>query len=223
MFEEGLGFFDRGKTMIQLRIELRGLAVRTVYDETGEQTEIALAFESGNFAFALHNKAHRHALHTTGGKAGAHFVPQHGRKAETYQAIEYATRLLRIYQVEIDRTRMLYGVEDGRFRNFVEYNTARGGRVEFKDFRKVPRDGFSLAVLIGSQPNGLAFLGLRAQIADNFLFVVGNYIDGRKSFRVNAEIFFRQIADVSEAGHDLKVVAEKAFDGLGLRGALHDH
>ena len=29
--EEGLGFFDRGKAMIQLRIELRGLAVRTVY------------------------------------------------------------------------------------------------------------------------------------------------------------------------------------------------
>ena len=118
---------------------------------------------------------------------------------------------------------MLNGVEDGRFRDFVEHNTARGGRIEFKDFRKVPRDGFSLAVLIGSQPNGLALLSLRTQIADNFLLVVGNYIDGRKSFRVNAEIFFRQIADVSEAGHDLKVVTEKAFDGLGLRGALHDH
>ena len=223
MFEEGLGFFDRGKAVIQLRIELRGLAVRTVYDETSEQTEIALAFESGNFAFALHNETHRYTLHTTGGQAGAHFVPQHGRKAETHQAIEHAARLLRIYQVEIDRTRMLNGVEDGRFRNFVEYNAARGGRIEFKDFRKVPRDGFSLAVLIGSQPNGFAFLGLCAQITNDFLLIVGNYIDGRKSFRVYTEILFRQIADVSEAGHDLKVVAEKAFDGLGLRGALHDH
>ena len=222
-FEEGLCFVGRGKTVVEFGFQLCRLSVGTVYGETRRHTVVAFTCERGDLAFALHDESHRHALHTTGRKTGAHFVPKHRREAETHQAVEHATRLLRIDQIQVNGARMLDGIEDGRFRDFVKHDAARCGRVEFEHFREVPRDGFSLAVLIGSQPDGFALLGLGAQLAHHFFLVIGNYIDGRKSLRVHTEIFFRQIADVAETRHHLKIVAKEALDGFGLRRALHDH
>ena len=67
------------------------------------------------------------------------------------------------------------------------------------------------------------FLAWARNSLTTFFLVVGNYIDGRKSLRVHTEIFFRQIADVAETRHHLKIVAKEALDGFGLRRALHDH
>ena len=101
LFEEGLCFVGRGKTVVEFGFQLCRLSVGTVHGETRRHAVVAFTCERGDLAFALHDEPHRHALHTTGRETGAHFVPEHGREAETHQAVEHATRLLRIDQIQV--------------------------------------------------------------------------------------------------------------------------
>ena len=78
--------------------------------------------------------------------------------------------------------RRLDSRQDRRLRNFVEDDAICGLGVQLQDFRKVPTDGFSLAVFIGSQPYGLGLLGCGPQVGYNFLLVVGYFILRLKRF-----------------------------------------
>ena len=88
---------------------------------------------------------------------------------------------------------------------------------------QVPCDGFSFAVLIGGEPDGLR-LGQLREFVDHFLLVAGDFVYGLVAFSdIDAEILLRKVADVSEARFYDKVLAEKLLDGLGLGGGLYDY
>ena len=94
---------------------------------------------------------------------------------------------------------------------------------ETQHFGQVPCDGFSFAVLIGGEPDGLR-LGQLREFVDHFLLVAGDFVYGLVAFSdIDAEILLRKVADVSAARFDDKVLAEKLLDGLGLGGGLYDY
>ncbi len=93
---------------------------------------------------------------------------------------------------------------------------------EPQHFGQVPCDGFSFAVFIGSEPNGFV-LGQPGQLVDHFLLVARDFVDGRESFvDADAEVLFREVADVAEARLDDEILAEELLDGFGLGGGLDD-
>ena len=114
------------------------------------------------------------------------------------------------------------GFEDGGFGDFVKHDAACRGGVELEHFGQVPRDGFSLAVFIGGEPDGVGLLGLGAEFAHHACLVGRNFIFGLERLEVDSKVFLLQVADVPETGHHLEIVAQKALDGLGLGRALHD-
>ena len=87
--------------------------------------EIA-AFEIDDFALALHDEPYGYTLHATSRKSGLNLVPKHGRKLESDDAVQDATGLLGIDQIQVYLSRMLDSVQDGGLGDFVE-NDALGG------------------------------------------------------------------------------------------------
>lgn len=98
----------------------------------------------------------------------------------------------------------------------ISWKTMRlSGRREPQHFGQVPCDGFSFAVFIGRQPYGLA-LGKFGQFVHHFLLVARDFIDGLELVvDIDAQVFFRQVADVSETRLDDIVLAEELLDGFG--------
>ena len=107
--------------------------------------------------------------------------------------------------------------------DFVEDDALGPVDGETQHFGQVPCDGFSFAVLIGGEPDGLR-LGQLREFVDHFLLVAGDFVYGLVAFSdIDAEILLRKVADVSEARFYDKVLAEKLLDGLGLGGGLYDY
>ena len=222
-FEEVLGLLFCGKGAVE-----RGLDLDRIFTCAGGQFKEGrhligrFAHKLFNLALALHDEANGHTLHTACRETGTHAAPEYRREFETDQAVEHAACLLRINEVEVDMARMLNGGEDSGLRDFVENDALCLRGVQFEHFGEVPRDGFSLAVLIGSQPDGFGLLGSGAQFADH-VHLVGRYlIFGAEGIQIHPEILLFQVANVSETRHDFEVAAEKFLDSLGFGRRLHD-
>ena len=69
---------------------------------------------------------------------------------------------------------------------------------------QVPGNAFSLAVLIGCQPNdGIWFFGDFFQLCDHFLFIRADFVAGLKiMLHINGERFFGEIPNMSHRGFD---------------------
>jgi len=147
-------------------------------------------------------------LHATGRQPGLDFAPQYGRQLEADDAVKHAACLLCIYEVHIYGARLLDGVENGAFGDFVEHYASCGLGIEAQNFAQMPCYGLSFAVFIRCQPHGLCLLGGAAQLAYEILLVIRNFVDGLKTIvDIDAETMFFQVADMPVAGHDLIVVA----------------
>ena len=71
---------------------------------------------------------------STNGEAGAPALVCHLANMEAHDTVEESTCLLRIYQVDINTSRILNGILDSVFRNFPKYNTSRFCIIEIKRF-----------------------------------------------------------------------------------------
>ena len=64
--------------------------------------------------------------------------------------------------------------------------------VKVQRLGKVPRNGFSLSVLITREPDGLCGLGQLAELGDHILFVVADHVLGGEVFGdVDSDSAFR--------------------------------
>ena len=191
--------------------------------ELGYDAEIGRRAEGDDLTLALHDQAHGDRLHATCRQRRTDLLPQHRRQFETDQPVEDAARLLGVDQVHVDRARLLDGLQDRPLGDFVEDDALGLVDGETQHFGQVPCDGFSFAVFIGRQPYGLA-LGQLGQFVHHFLLVARDFIDGPELVvDIDAQVFFRQVADVSETRLDDIVLAEELLDGFGLGGGLDDY
>ncbi len=149
VIEKSLGLFLGGEALGKLCAQLSAV----VGGEQACDAEIRLAFECLDFVFALHGETHCYRLHAARGQRRLYLAPEHGRELETHNAVEHTACLLGVDQIEVDSAGIGNGVEYGVFCNLVKYYSACIFRFESENFVKVPGNGFSLAVLIGSQPH----------------------------------------------------------------------
>ena len=88
----------------------------------------------------------------------------------------------------------------------------------------MPRNGFSFAVLIGSQPNHIGCFYLFFQFGNQFLFIRRNFILWSVIvLKINSQSFLSKIANMSHAGRNFKIFSEKLFNSLCLGRRLYNH
>lgn len=213
--EQLLGLLGRAET----RGEGAGDSLTVGETEACHHAEVFLRCEPLDFILALHDQPDGHRLDSSGREGGLDFLPQHRRQLETDDAVEDATRLLGVDQIEVDVAGVLDGVEYGVLCDFVENDAAGVAGFELQHLEQVPGDSLPLAVLIGSEPYGLRLLCALLQLRHECLLVVGNLIDRLEAVvDIDAEILLFQIADMSVARHHLEVRPEEFPDGLRFCG-----
>ena len=174
-------------------------------------------------AFALHDHAHRHRLHTAGAESAAHLLPKYRRQFEAHEAVEHPAGLLGVHQVHVNAARIFNGLEDGGLGNFVKYDALGLRNVEVEGLGQVPRNGLSLAVLIAREPDGFGGLGKLAELCDHVFFVFAHHVfRGETLVDVDAYSALGQVADVPKAGTHGVGAPEVFFDGLRFGGRFDD-
>ena len=119
---------------------------------------------------------------------------------------------------------MLDGVEEGGLGNLVKDNAARLFTGEAQGFLQVPGNGFSLAVLIGGQPDGVRFGGELAQIGHDFLFLGRNDIFGLEAvLHIDAQFVLFQIADMADGSLHQIIFTQIILYAFYFAGRLDNH
>ena len=134
-----------------------------------KQLPILLRLERPDLPLPLHHQAHRHGLHTAGGKTPSHLGPEQRRKLEAHHPVEKAARLLRMHPVHVqfrgDAERLLNGLAG----DLVEDDAAIAARRTADGFAQMPRDGFALPVQVRRQIDGLGAFRQPGQFLDHLL------------------------------------------------------
>ena len=147
---------------------------------------------------ALYDEAQGHGLHTPGGDAALHSLPQQGRDLVAHEAVEHAARLLGIEKMGIDIVRVFQSGLDRTSGNFVELDTLDIISFLLDDFGDVPGDGFTFAVRVGREEDGLGFGRRFLQILHDFFFALDDLIArGEVVFFVHGDLTGRQVTDVA--------------------------
>ena len=220
--EESFSLFGRIEPPVEFRLEKGfGRVVRAV--EPGSDPIVGGASEIHYLALALDDEAHCDALDSSGRERRFDLLPEYRREFESDQPVEYTPCLLCIDEVHVDGARILDGGHDGALGNFVENDAPRLVYRQAEHLCQVPGDGFPFAVFIGCEPNPFGLLRTLGERFDEFL-LVGRYLV--IGFEVvvygDAELLFREVADVTVARHDGVVLAEEFFDGFRLCRRLDD-
>ena len=169
--------------------------------EAAGDAVVRLRSEGDDLALAIHYQAQGYALHSACREAAAYLLPEDGGEFETHQAVQHAPCLLGVHQVHVQLARVVHRVQDGVFGDLVENNPAGFVLRDFKGVGEMPGDGFSLAVFIGSEPDGVGLVGQTLQVRHHPLLVVGHHVLRSKTMvQVYAEGLFLKIPDMSETG-----------------------
>ncbi len=131
--------------------------------------------EGHALAFAVHDQAQRDRLHAAGGQSGGDLAPQHGRHLVAVEAVEDAAGLLGLHQLHVDLAGRLHGAHDALFGDLVE-REALHGNLGLEHLEQVPRDGLSLAVLIGGEVDLGRVLELGLDLGDDLLLLRAHHI-----------------------------------------------
>ena len=183
--------------------------------------------ERADLAFPLHDHPQRHGLHAPGRKAAPHLIPQQRRNLVPHQAIQHATRLLRVHQVLIDLAGMLEGRAYCPRRDFVEHHPENMIFPQLRFLLTFARLSFLFlacairAVLPVLGGHG-RFQNFRQMRADGFAFTigVGGQVDGVGFLRCLSQA----LHDVRLVGADLVGRLEVALDidAQLFLGQIHD-
>ena len=146
--KEGFGLVAILQLTVQFGLEQR---LSVGQQERGHNAKRRLGHEPRNLALPLHDQSHSHRLHTSGRQRRLDLAPQHRRKLEAHNAVEHTPCLLGIDKVDVDASRRVERMQDGRLRDLVKDDALRAVGRQFERLAEVPRNGLSLAVLIGCE------------------------------------------------------------------------
>ena len=212
------------ETMVQFTFE-HGSITGIYSDEIGKNTIGRGCTERLNLPLFLYDQTNRYGLYATGRKTGSYFLPKDGRQLKSYDTIEHTARLLGVHQIIVDIARMEDGLLNSRFGDLMKNDTSGVFLVQLQHLFQMPCDCFSLAVLIGSQPYRVRFLGFTAQLIDELgLMRVDDIIRLVSVFKINTHRVLSHrfdIAYMALTAEHMKIRTQKLLNRLGFRRRLH--
>src|SRR5262245_23130681 len=219
------GGLDRlRRDLIKPRVERR----RQLRGEVRDDRPVFGFNEGQNVALALDDQSHGHGLDASGRKPAPDLVPQQRADLVPDQAVEHAARLLRVYQVVVDFSRMIEGVLDRMLRDLVEHyaedRLARHPARPGDQLGDVFADRLAFAVGVGRDVDGLGRLSRLFDLPNDLLLARHHLVCRLEIvFDVHAEALLRQILDVADRGDDFEVPAKIFIDGFRLRRRFYDY
>ena len=188
------------------------------------QRPVFLGLEGTDFIFSVHHHPGGNRLHTTGGQATAHLLPQQRRKLIAHDTVENPAGLLGIHQIIVNVPGVLNGLPHHPLGNLVEGDPMSLFVGQVQQLLQMPGDGFALAVRVRCQIDGLHLIGGGTQLLNQlFLAPHGDIVRLKIMLQINAHFTLGQIPQVTHAGF-YQVIRAKIFsDCLRLGGRLHNH
>ena len=157
----GLFFVGDFRLLLAAPHEARIELWRLGGSELGVDRPVFFFLEGADLALALYDQAQRHRLHPAGGEPAPDFVPQQRRDLIADNAVEHASRLLRIHQVLVDLPRMLESFlhrplgdlieSDAMDRDAVRLLATLAAAIARQFLGEMRRDGFAFAIRIGGE------------------------------------------------------------------------
>ena len=173
--------------------------------------------EGPDLPLPLHDQSDGDGLHPAGGQAGAHLLPQDRADPVPDEPVEDPASLLGVDELQIDRARVLDGLEDGIACDLRERDPLRLVRAHAQQGRDVIRDRLALAVVVGGEDELVRTLERPLQVGDVALRVLGDLVHGLEAvLDVDAELALGQVPDVPEGSPDGVIGAQVLLDGLRL-------
>ena len=192
--------------------------------QRGVQQPVLLRHKGAYLALTVHHHARGHALDAAGREAAADLFPQQRAQLIADDAVEYAPRLLRVHQVNVDVARGLYALCYDLLGDLVEGDAAGLVVRELEKLLQVPRYSLALAVRVGCQIDHAGGFGPLFQLGYYVFLALYRYIFGRKPvFYIHAHSALGQVPQMAHAGHDFKVLAQVFLYGPRLRRRLDYH
>ena len=192
--------------------------------EVGCHAVSAAVHEVLDLIFTLNDKTYCNTLHATCWKCRFYLLPKKWWKFITYQAVENTTCLLSGYEVHINLTWVVDSVQNCRFCDFVEHDTAIFIFAQAQSLIKMPWNWLSLTVLIGSQPHHISACWQLFQFRNKVFFIVRDLIFRHEAVvHIQTQIRFVQIPYMSVTRFNCKFFTQKAFNCLCLRRRLNYH
>ena len=99
---------------------------------------ICLIVECKDFPFAVYHETESYRLHTSGRELRLDLSPEDRGQFETDKTVKYPACLLCIHKAHVDVARILDGIKDGRFGDFVEDNSSCVLLIEPEGFEQMP-------------------------------------------------------------------------------------
>ena len=219
-------------------IDRRQLRVEPIRGECADDVPVARGTEGDALALTVDDEPDGDRLHATGRlRLAADLLPQHLRHGVAVEPIDDAAGLLRLDELHVEVTRVRDRLADGLWRDLVE-DHALDGDLGSQDLQQVPRDGLALAVLVRREKELVGILERLLQVADRLLLgLVDDVVGLEVVVDVDRQLgpgllpdrlgklgrLRREVADMTDRGHDRVVRAEIAGDLLRLCGRLDDH
>ena len=161
---------------------------------------VGFPVEGHDLPLPVHYKPQGHALHPSRRELRLNLSPEDRRHLETYQPVQNPSGLLGIDEVHVYVPRVLDGIEDGLFGNFVEDNPFCILVLESENFVEMPGYRLSFPVFIGCKPYRLDLSHKFLQFGDNLFLVSRNDVLGREPvFDIHAQFIVLKVPDVSYA------------------------
>ena len=201
--------------------ELAGLATA---GQLGCDAPVLLGGEGIDLTLAVDHQADRHALHASRREAAPDLAADQRAQLVADQPIDHAARLLRIDEVQVDRSRMSEGSLDGRLRDLAERHPTHVLVVEPGVIGDVPGDRLALAVEVGGEPHRLGLAGLVGELLELLAALLERLVVGREvMLEVDPQLLLREVADVAVRGGDGVSGSKVSLDRLCFGGRFDDH
>ena len=190
----------------------------------GVQVPVFLGLEVLDLLFPVHDQAHGHALHPSGGQAPAHLAPQKRAELVAHQTVQNAAGLLGVEQVDVDGPGMGHALGDTLLGDLTEGDPVGVLDVQTQEMGQMPADGLALTVRVSGKEDLVGLFGLALQFLDElFLALDVDILRGVVVVHIDAQLAGGQIADVAHAGGDFVAIAQIFPNGLRLGRRLHDN
>ena len=176
-----------------------------------------------NFPLAVHDDADPNTLHPACTEFGPDLAPQHRAEVKSHEAVQDASGLLGVHQIDVHLTRRFDRLQDGGLGDLGKHDALGLLGLQSERLHEVPADGLSFTVLIRREPHHLGFLRQGFQLGHH-LFARGAdlVLGGEIVLDVDAFVALGQVPDVPHGRLHHEVFAEVAFNGFRLGGRLYN-